>query len=63
MPDLTMCKAEDCVKRQSCRRSPHSGTVANDRFQSWFADDPRKDPVVHRDIYCLHYWPIHTLED
>lgn len=63
MPDITMCRVEDCAKRQSCRRSPHSGTVPNNPFQGYFAGDPRKDPEVNQDIYCLHYWPTNNLED
>lgn len=57
MADLTMCAIQECPQAPHCRRSPQSGTVAWGR-QSWFANDPRKDPPS--DLYCLHYWPTHA---
>ncbi len=35
MPDISMCPSQDCPVRGDCYRNEASGTVPNDRWQSW----------------------------
>lgn len=52
MPDISMCPTV-CEWRETCRRSEKSGTVPDDRRQSWMVWEP--DPHTGE---CAGYWPI-----
>ena len=40
MPDITMCANDKCPIRKKCKRSPDSGTVPSDMWQSWTKFEP-----------------------
>ena len=48
MPDITMCANRKCTDAPICYRSELSGTVPNDRNQSWadFIPNMRGDQTV-----------------
>lgn len=48
MPDITMCKDNDCPKREQCHRFT---ATPDDRSQSYFMETPRKKD------HCIYYWP------
>ena len=48
MPDITMCKDEQCPKKEQC----HRFTAKPDEYaQSYFMQTPRKGKE------CVYYWP------
>lgn len=47
MPDITMCKDNDCPKKEEC----HRFTAISDKMQSYFLQTPRKGKE------CVYYWP------
>ena len=49
MPDITMCKGEDCPMKETCYRFTAN---ANEFMQSYFMNAPIKE-----DKTCDHYWP------
>lgn len=55
MPDITMCPSRTCPIKETCVRSPESGTKADKFRQSWFVNDPYEsnDPT-----FCSYYWPV-----
>ena len=54
MPDITMCASKDCPKRDTCKRSEASGTIADEYRQSWFSQEPGDFDA------CGYYWPINV---
>lgn len=46
MPDITMCKGDNCSIKDTCYRH----TAKADRLQSWFVEAPIKDGS------CEYYW-------
>lgn len=55
MPDFSMCPNDHCKLAPSCRRSPKSGTLANDRWQVWMIFEPDADGLD-----CLAFMPQRT---
>lgn len=52
MPDIMMCEATGCHLSKQCRRHEGSGTIPDDRRQSyWMRDD--ESPVGDA---CGNYW-------
>lgn len=51
MPDITMCRSDDCPHRKSCYRNPESGTKPSESRQSWFLASPNTEGV------CDYFWP------
>lgn len=61
MPDITMCKNDNCLLSKSCYRHIDSGTKPNMRqsfayFESRFVGLSDHEPN-HPGIECEHYWP------
>ena len=55
MPDITMCRYEECKKKTACYRY----TAGPSKYmQSYFANKPR-----HEKGECVHYWPINNGKD
>ncbi len=50
MPDITMCKGDDCPKREDCYRFT---ARPNGAMQSWFVTPPYN----HERGECDAYWP------
>ena len=50
MPDITMCKGDNCPKKENCYR--YTAPV-NEYRQSYFFDTPIKE-----DGTCEHYWEV-----
>ena len=46
MPDITMCKGEDCPQKESCYRY----TAVPDIYQSYFVEPPNDGEK------CNDYW-------
>ena len=53
MAKITMCKGDDCPKKESCFRY----TTSPDHPQSWFAWPPIRDKED-----CGYYWPLDSPE-
>lgn len=51
MPDISMCADEICPSRETCYRSPASGTKPTEYRQAWM--EFRRDPDSER---CPDYW-------
>jgi hypothetical protein len=49
MPDITMCKGENCPKKETCYRYR---AIPSEHRQSYFVTSPIKDDV------CEYYWKI-----
>ena len=48
MPDITMCKGEQCPMKERCYRF----TATPSNYQSWFAEVP-----FMKSGNCNHHWP------
>ncbi len=53
MPDITMCRDEECVKRATCYRFV---AKPSEYWQSWFTESPRNKET---DV-CGYYWEFIT---
>lgn len=49
MPDITMCKGNDCPLKESCYRYT---AIADELAQSYFMNPPYKE----EENKCDHYW-------
>lgn len=50
MPDIQMCRGQDCAAANNCYRCPLSGTVAH-THQAW-------GPIPGKDETCFSYSPV-----
>lgn len=76
MPDITMCKGEDCPKKEECYRflakpSGLQSWFANPPFNKelkkcgffWQRDTPEENKSIHRDGKChKHNLPLEEVE-
>lgn len=54
MPDITMCKDNDCPKKEEC----HRFTAISDKIgQPYFLQTPRKGK------HCVYYWPNNQIKN
>jgi len=59
MPDISMCKTEECPLHETCYRFT---ATPNGHWQSYFAGDPRTTPKLKgkEDKECNFYWETDT---
>ena len=53
MPDITMCKGEDCIQKHACFR--HTA-VPDSYSQSYFEKPPREKEEVGIGVYMCEYF-------
>ena len=53
MPDITMCKGEDCPIKDNCYR--HTANPS-EFLQSWFVKAPIQDTTIDEFAVCEHFW-------
>ena len=58
MPDITMCKGENCPMKETCYRYK---ATPNEHRQSYFIKPPFE--MVEGRIECPLYWEINTKKD
>lgn len=58
MPDISMCPSQDCPVRGGCYRNEASGTVPNDRRQSYIGFTWRQPLGLLGEVECDGFWEV-----